>query len=307
MSQKIAKAERTYSLHALTLEEDSELTISKEEFSSLQQAKVCLDSAFSLEENYDLLLENYRELEVEALSAAVSSMTTTPNEYNDFFEIRTAINRRMVNLLTATRIYLDQYPQSLKKVGANRKAAKEVCSAAYDEFFEYRFMEELRNHAQHVGLAVQEVKMNVRWVPHGELKDLRHSVKPYAKKEELMGMGFKKAVLNECPERVDLISAARTHVGGISSVHKKVRELAAPFIEDARRLFEDVISRHCTSANKRYLSLAAIAKEEGVVVDEIPIFLEWDDVRQKLQNKNFAVEHLAKGFVTNQTEESGNS
>ena len=65
--------------------------------------------------------------------------------------------------------------------------------------------------------------------------------------------------------------------------------------------------RFRSAANKRYLSLAAIAKEEGVVVDKIPIFLEWDDVRQKLQNKNFAVEHLAKGFVTNQTEETGNS
>src|SRR5699024_3545976 len=100
-----------------------------------KQARVCLSAAFALEENYDLLLSNYRELELEAISAAVTDMTAKNHEYEDFFEVRTAINRRVINLLSATRMYLDQYPQSLKKIGASPESAKAACSKAYDDFF----------------------------------------------------------------------------------------------------------------------------------------------------------------------------
>lgn len=302
MSQVIARAKRTYSLHVLILDRNPELFISEEEFEKFKQAKNCLNSALALEESYDLLLSNYRELELEAISAAITDMTAMSHEYEDFFEVRTAINRRVVNLLSATRMYLDQYPQSLKKIGANPEAAKAVCSKAYDDFFEYRFMEALRNHTQHEGLAVHGVTMGGSWLPPRDSKQLQFSIKPYASKAALEGSKFKKSVLSESPEKVAVIPAARVHVGGISSVHKKVRELIAPFVKESRRLFEDAIACHEAEAKKRYPGLAAIAKEEGVVVERIPILLDWDDVRQKLMNRNDPVENLAKRFVTSQAE-----
>lgn len=307
MSKVIARAKRTYSLHVLILDRNPELFISEEEFEKLKQAKTCLSSALALEENYDLLLNNYRELELEAISAAVTDMTAMCHEYEDFFEVRTAINRRVINLLSATRMYLDQYPQNLKKIGANPEAAKVACSEAYDDFFEYRFMEAMRNHTQHEGLAVHGVTMGGSWLPPRDPKQLQFSIKPYASKAALEGSKFKKSVLSESPEKVPLIPAARVHVGGISSIHKKVRELIAPFVEEARRLFEDAVARHEAEAKKRYPGLAAIVKEEGTVVENIPILLDWDDVRRKLLARNHPVENLAKRFVTSQAERATNS
>jgi hypothetical protein len=78
-------------------------------------------------------------------------------------------------------------------------------------------------------------------------------------------------------------------------------------VKEARRLFEDAIARHEAEAKKRYIGLAAIAKEEGVVVEKIQIFLDWDDVRQKLLKRNHPVENLAKRFVTSQAEGTANS
>ena len=77
MKEQIAEGQknRKCSLHVLVLETNPELPLSEEEFQSLKQAKSCLNSAIALEENYDLLLGNYRELELEAMSAAVSNMT----------------------------------------------------------------------------------------------------------------------------------------------------------------------------------------------------------------------------------------
>ncbi|NMY07228.1 hypothetical protein HBO38_02025 [Pseudomonas veronii] len=304
---QMVEPKRTYSLHALVLDRNPELPLDEKEFNDLKQAKVRLNAALALEENYDLLLGNYRELELEAISAAVTDMTSMTHEYEDFFEIRTAINRRFVNLLSATRMYLDQYPQSLKKIGANLEAAKEACSKAYDNFFEYRFMEALRNHVQHEGLAVHGVTMGGRWLPPHEPKQLQFSIVPYASKAALEGSDFKKMVLIECPDKVSLIPAARIHVGGISSVHKKVRDLIAPFVSEARHLVEVAIARHEAEAKKRYSGIAAIATEDGVVLEKVPLFLEWDDVRQKLLNRNHPVENLAKRFVTTQAEGAVNS
>jgi hypothetical protein len=299
---QMVEPKRIYSLQALILDRNPELPLDEKEFNDLKQAKVCLNAALALEENYDLLLGNYRELELEVISAAVTEMTATSHEYEDFFEIRTAINRRVVNLLSATRMYLDQYPQSLKKIGVNSETAKAACAKAYDDFFEYRFMEALRNHAQHEGLAVHGVTMGGRWLPPHEPKQLQFSIVPYASRAALEDSDFKKKVLAECPDKVPLIPAARIHVGGISSAHKKVRDLVAPVVSKARHFVEAAIARHEAEARKRYTGIAAIAKENGVVVEKIPLFLEWDDVRHKLLKRNHPVENLAKRFVTNQAE-----
>lgn len=296
------KAKKTYSIHAFILDRNPEIFLREEEFQNLKQAKICLDSAFALEENYDLLLHNYRELEIEAITASVTEMTTNNYEYKDFFEIRTALNRRVLNLLSATRMYLDQYPQILHRIGVDSKDAKQVCSQAYDNFFEYRFMEALRNHVQHEGLAVHGVTMGARRLPSEDQQSLQYSVTPYASKSALENSDFKKKVLNESPEKIALLPAVRVYIGGIGSVHKKIREAIAPLTQSARCQFEGAISRHEAEAGKKYLGLAAVAKEDAVV-EKIPIFLDWDDVRQKLLKRNYPIENLANRFVTSRAED----
>lgn len=295
---------REYSLHVGVLDINPELPLRKKEFQELKQAKVCLNAAMALEENYNLLISNYRELELEAVSAAVTDMTTGMPVYDDFFEIRTSINRRVINLLSATRMYLDQYPQLLNRIGAEPKKAKEASYKAYDNAFEYRFMEALRNHAQHAGLAVHGVTMGGSWLPPAAPKHLQFSVNPYAIKSALEeDPEFKKAVLDECPDQLDIIPAARTHVGGISSVHKKVRVLIDPFVQKARCLFEDAIARHEHEAKERFPGLTAFSKENGEIVEKVTILLDWDDIRQKLVKRNCLVENLGKRLVTSAAKE----
>ena len=292
---------RKYSLHALILDKNPDIPLDEREFLNLKKAKECLTHALVLEEAFDLLLGNYRDLELETLSSAVMHMTSSRHDYEDFFEIRTSINRRLVNLLTSTRMYLDQHPQRLKRIGADPADAKLVCSKAYDDFFEYRFMEALRNHAQHAGLAVHGVTLSSSWLPPGERAHLQFSTIPYASKKVLEeDKTFKKKVLYECPEKVPLLFAARTYVGCISTIHKKVRELIEPFVSAARSLFEDAISRHSAEAGESCSGLAAIAKEDGRINEEISIFLDWDDVRQKLEKQNRPLIALGHSYVSSQ-------
>lgn len=290
-----------YSLVALVLDSNPELPLTEAEFQLLKQSRSRLTAAFSLEEIYDLLLNNYRELELEALSAAVAEMTSWKSEYKDFFEVRASLNRRTLNILSAARLYLDQFQQRLKELGANPAPAKSAANDAYDASFEYRFMEALRNHVQHVGLAIHGVTTDCRWVPQPEAKRLEFAVLPYTLKSALVAdSSFKKAVLDECPDKVFTLHAARAYVGGISSVHEQVRLLAEPLVSTARAAIEAAIARHGAAAKQQYVGLAAVAKDGGTVSERVPVFLQWDDVRQKLVAKNRPIVNLAKRSLSNQ-------
>ena len=164
-SQVAAAKEKVYTLQTVWLGDSGALQLSEAEFLKLKKAKASLNAAFALEESYDLLLENYRELEVAVLTEAVHQMTAMRHEYSDFFDLRTLLNRRVVNVLAAARKYLDQYLQQLKVAGLEKDEValvKSKASAAYDNTFGYRFMEALRNHALHNGLAAHKVSVGFR-------------------------------------------------------------------------------------------------------------------------------------------------
>lgn len=295
---------RTYALCALVLEKNPELPLDEEEFKRIKQARACLSAALALEESYDLLLANYREFELEVLSIAVVNMTSMKGEYEDFFDIGAALNRRLINLLSTCRMYLDRCWQHVEEIGADSEMVKQVASNSYDNFFEYRFMEALRNHAQHAGLAVHSVTAGGRWLPAYKPTQLQFYVTPYALKAVLQeNQKFKKKILNECPDKVALVPAVRVYVGGISSVHQKVRDIIAPFVADGRALFEEVMARHEAIAEERYVGLAALAKDGDEIVDRVPVILKWDDVRLKLMNNNQPIENISQRFVTSQNEE----
>ncbi|MCW5610562.1 MAG: hypothetical protein KIS83_07750 [Rubrivivax sp.] len=289
-----------YSLVALVLDNNPSLPLTADEFQLLKTSRTRLTAAFSLEEIYDLLVANYRELEMEALSAAVDEMTAWKSEYQDFFDVRTSLNRRTLNLLSAARLYLDQYKQWLRDVGADPTSAERKANEAYDAAFEYRFMEALRNHVQHVGMAVHGVTINSRWEPQPEAKRLEFTVTPYTMKSALEAdPKFKRSVLEECPSTVPTLPAARAYVGGISSVHEEVRRLAEPLVVAARSAFEAAIARHGAAANQKYLGLAAVARDGTGTVEQVPVFLQWDDVRVKLIARNRPIANLAKRALSN--------
>lgn len=167
-------------LRLAVLESTPEITITEEQFHAARKSRLALNAAFALEETYDLLLSNFLELEQDALCAAASSVVRDIHSYEDLFEVRSNSNRRAVNLLSAARLYLDHAPQHLadcaRDVDVSRKLFKQATAKQYDAQFSYRFMEALRNHVQHSGLAIHVVRHASRWTgvePANVLENLR--------------------------------------------------------------------------------------------------------------------------------------
>lgn len=143
------------------------MEISEEEYLSLHSARKVLNAAFSFEENYDLLVGNYIEIENAALGLTTATMARQLYEYDEMFELTSEMNRRAVNFLSTARLFVDQILQRIRGCGADKTAIKKRLSEAYDASFDYRFMEQLRNHVQHSGSAIHGISFGGDWQPRG--------------------------------------------------------------------------------------------------------------------------------------------
>ena len=86
--------------------------ISKEQFEKINWAKdICL-LVLGLEERCQLVLDNYTEWETELLKQAQVYLLWQTNRY-DALQQRLTLDRRLTNLLTAFRLYLDQTDKNL--------------------------------------------------------------------------------------------------------------------------------------------------------------------------------------------------
>lgn len=280
-----------------------ELPISEAQFVEIAEARIVLTAVFGLEESYDLLIGNYVEVERELLAAAATNAVRDLNEYQDFFELRSTINRRVVNLLTATRLYLDQAPQRLANCAADparaRAEFKQRTHKHYDEFFSYRFLEALRNHVQHCGLAVHRLSQNSRWLGEGIERVMELSIQPFAERRYLVTDGeFKRKILEEMPTEVVLTLAIREYLQCIGNLHMLVRSHVANRVARSRQLIHAQISRYAEENKGVTIGLTAFKSDSNGKQESLPLLLDWDDVREKLASRNSGLVTLGRHVVT---------
>lgn len=203
-----------YILRIAALGQFPELEIDTDRYERLKVSRPILSHALAIEEKYEIIISNFLELERDAINASVSEMARNHIEYKDFFDVRLALNIRLVNLLTAIRLYTDQLSSHicacLPSKDDTKVKIKELFATEYDSSFEYRFMEALRNYVQHSGIPVHRISTGGKWT------DIDDGLLEYSiyfgtqRKELLLDDGFKKQILDEMPEEVNLRSASRS-------------------------------------------------------------------------------------------------
>ncbi|MEJ8849641.1 hypothetical protein [Variovorax rhizosphaerae] len=277
----VTPAAGSHYLHALN---GPEVPLTKAEFDELKQSRSILTDALAFEQKFELLLANWLALEVAAvelgLRAKVESEVAWYEKGSEWFNV---LNRHVMNLLTTTRTYVDQVKGDFKHLPITPsfgEEAKARMAKAFDDNFHYRFMEGLRNVAQHGRLPVHNVGGS-----HGK-RHWAESLSFHANRSELEGnRNFRAGTLKETPGAVDLRVASRAYVSSLSEVHVDLRKLVKPHVENARLAFLVALKRYSKAMQVRSVALRAYApearKEEPVLV-----MLDWDAVRAKLAAKN---------------------
>lgn len=271
----------------------------------LEKARRVLLYAFAIEEKYEILITNFLELEKKLLHVAATDMVRETLTYSEFFDRRSLLNVCLVNLLTAARLYLDQLPQDIAKCTAKHDAEEAVktrCSTEYNKHFEYRFMEALRNHVQHQGIPIHFVSHDHKWTSLEENGFLEFYADIFSQRRYLSeNEKFKKSILKETPEEVDLKAACRRYVESLSAINEFSRELINETVTHSRATIQSVHKRYAEIYPENLIGLSASEISDEQIMSTVPLLLDWDDVRIELQRRNTQLINLKKRYVTGKT------
>lgn len=280
-----------------------EIEISEREYFELQKARNVLSNALAIEEKYEIVISNYIDFEQGILNATTSYMIRDYLDYSDFFKFRLGLNVRLVNLLTAVRLYVDQLNQDITECLADnpdtKDDVKKLFSKEYDESHYYRFMEALRNYVQHRGIPVHWAQQGSRWTSLDDDRLLEYSLEFAAERSYLEeDKKMKKSVLAEIDEKVDLKAATRSYIESISRVHDSARSMIAETTISSRELIENAHRTYSKECSDNLVSLCAWKLDDTNQIASIPLLLDWDDVRVKLQKRNRKLTNLSKRYAT---------
>lgn len=286
-----------------------QLDIDEERYESLNVARHVLSNALAIEEKYEIVIANYLDFEKELLDKAVGNMARGLGDYGEFFQLRLDLNKRLVNLLTSGRLYIDQLGRHVCQCAYDKKSTKQIVerlfAAQYDAHSEYRFMEALRNYVQHRGIAVHVTKLGANKTEKDGEFEIEFSVNPASLREVLAeDAKFKKSVLDEIPERIDLKATVRQYIESLNIVHLAARKLIEDEVDKARKVIEKAQSDYAVIYSDSLTGLSAWKMgEEGLKEEGFPLLLDWDDVRLKLLKKNGKLNNLRKRYVSSRIAE----
>jgi hypothetical protein len=149
------------------------IELTKDDYAALTAAKRGLVSLVGIEEKWDLVVENYADYERTLFELALDQVLDRPGGWSSFRSDIQLLNRRIANLLSATRLYTDQVTHDVSNLPVPDSDAlqifvKQSLEAEYDAHLSYRTMEALRNHVQHFALPVHVVRHSMTRVDTNE-------------------------------------------------------------------------------------------------------------------------------------------
>jgi hypothetical protein len=297
-----------YALRRLVLGSVATVEISEQEHDALRAAKTFLLDALFIEQKFDLLIENYLETEQELLASTARYMLHGDTDARWFSLERALINRRVVNLLTVCRGYIDHVRGVARRLldAASAEDLVAEFSRCYDNTLGYRLMEALRNHVQHRGFPIHVLEYSSSLIEDDARNRFRNEVAIYTKTTYLSDGNFKASVLVELESlggRVDLKPLMRDYVGCLATIHERYRSAIAPPIKERENAFTAATNRFSQSfpAEPSLKGLAAVAIDGANVSDEIYLSVEFLDHRCELESKNRIFANLARRFVSGST------
>ncbi len=226
------------------------IEIDEQEYKDIKNPKVNLLELFYIEEDFDLVLENYIEYEIELLSIASRTMIFPNDDYYSISRDRKTISRRIMNLLSTCRAYLDQSSHHLSNIyGKNSeesKVFKEETHIQYDTKLGFEVMEQIRNHTQHKGFPFQSLYFSGEWIDSDDRSKsrLRFMVIPkitystMAKDKIFKAETLRKIIPSFTSDGLDIRPLIREYVEGIGNVQDKLREIVKIDLYEWEKIIE---------------------------------------------------------------------
>lgn len=280
------------------------ISITEKELVKAQKCKKRLLKALGIEEKFNIVLENYLEYEKELLDVTLRKAISF--DMSDSRDIIHSMNRRLVNLLSTCRMYLDQVPQDIGSLlgqdSVVRESFQDQRSEEYDSRLGYRVMEALRNYVQHRGLPVHLISYKSSWIDPESDEDSRHRRQRTIIKINVDRLEedkeFKKSVVEESRSigsQVNLKPLVREYITGLMEAHQVIRKELEQHLNKWDKAVLDLVERFRTETETNAGLLESIAiGPDGRVLEEVQLLEDIISRRRTLRGKNRGFGDLLK-------------
>lgn len=285
------------------------IDISANDFVRIKTAKDNIFTLLGIEEKFDMLLQNYLEYEQTLLSLALGHMVSHSLTWDVFQDAIFLVNRRLSNLLTICRQYIDQVKHDFSTIyDGNAEVNAKVAisfSRQYDHLLGYRVMEALRNYTQHRAFPVTRLSYPTSWEDRKTGRFLNFRVRADLDVVNVLGdERFKVSVLKELKElgqdSVDLTRCAREYVQGLACAHSELRELTQRDTQPWEQIIFDTLQQygdHISEVPHRVVAYRLSDAEN--VQEEVGVFRDGIDRLRELRKRRLPI-HLSDWYVSNE-------
>jgi hypothetical protein len=285
------------------------IDISLDEFNRIKIAKDNLFTILGVEEKFDMLLQNYAEYEQALLTLAVGQTIGARLDRDAFSEATFLVNRRLANLLTLCRQYIDQIKHDFSGIYASDPNIEMKVNASfsrqYDSLFGYRVMEAIRNYTQHRAFPVTRLSYPAAWEERKTGDLLHFRVQAELDVNKIVRDGSCKArvaqeLKNLNQPFMDITGLARQYVQGLGCVHGELRELVASDLDKWEATFLEPLNQYAEQIKETPTSIVAYRLTEAETVEEeFDIFRDGADRLRRLRQRTLP-SRLADWFVSNE-------
>lgn len=296
-----------YGLARLVLGSPKFVVLTQREYEDVKLSRDLLLEGLFIEQKFDLLIDDYLEFETELLEIGARELVRGARNWTQFQDQRNHMNRRVINMLSAARLYLDHTRHHLgnidKTVSGVKSGIDVAMSAQYDQSLGYRFMEALRNYVQHRGYPIHGVTYGASRVADG----IVYMVTPYVEATRLEEDGkFKASVLAELKsleEKIDIRPFMREYIEGLWKIHQTIRDQLQKVLGQSDQLVREAIERYRSElpVDDSIVGLAAVMRDGRTYGETIPLFEDLLDYRKSFEKKNRNLTNLARRYVSGGT------
>lgn len=211
----------------------------------LQASMKDLGEVVDIEQKFDILYSNFIELEQEIALITIRDAYRNVENVTELFDDKQSITRRVGNLLSSARLYVDQVKHHISALFPKDAGAKAKVEGffhhEYDTLLGYRVMEALRNYSQHRGLPVQGTSYAANWVDDDlPTKRIEYNAGLSISLKELEAdSSIKASVMAELTvmgKTIDLKPLIREYMEGLANAHREIRKLLGPRVAQAEDL-----------------------------------------------------------------------
>lgn len=260
-----------------------------------------------IETQFDMLMDNYVELETETLSHALKSGVFLRRSESEIRHQNSLVERRLLNFLATCQQYLDHTKSELARAKLGKKdeylTFEENVSLEHKSNRDFRIVRALRNYVQHEGLAAG---LRISYRRDDSQPDRKlvavcsiPMLNPTVLIRDKNLTGDDREYLASATDGLDIRPLVRGFMESIGRIHLALRASRKPNLDNWDELSEKclrLLSLSQWSDTGGYLYFTS--QSEDRVVERIVFFPGMTDYREELERKNSLLGNFKDIFVT---------